>query len=85
LPVIEAEIIFCIRSEMAETIEDLLARRTGAQLHGWKEAIEAAPRVAELLAQEKRWEPGRSASAVSEYTTRIASFLNELGLNEAKK
>ena len=85
LPVIEAEIIFCIRSEMAETIEDLLARRTGAQLHGWKEAIEAAPRVAELLAQEKRWEPGRSASAVSEYTTRIASFQNELGLNEAKK
>ncbi len=85
LPVIEAEIIFCIRYEMAETIEDLLARRTGAQLHGWKEAIEAAPRVAELLAQEKRWEPGRSASAVSEYTTRIASFLNELGLNEEKK
>ena len=85
LPVIEAEIIFCIRYEMAETIEDLLARRTGAQLHGWREAIEAAPRVAELLAQEKRWEPGRSASAVSEYTTRIASFLNELGLNEEKK
>jgi len=85
LPVIEAEIIFCIRYEMAETIEDLLARRTGAQLLGWREAIEAAPRVAELLAQEKRWEPGRSASAVSEYTTKIASFLDELGLNEAKK
>ena len=85
LPVIEAEIIFCIRSEMAETIEDLLARRTGAQLHGWTEAIEAAPRVAELLAQEKRWEPGRWATAASEYTTKIAAFLNELGLNEAKK
>jgi glycerol-3-phosphate dehydrogenase len=85
LPVIEAEIIFCIRSEMAETIEDLLARRTGAQLHGWTEAIEAAPRVAELLAQEKHWEPGRPASAVSEYTTKIAASLNELGLNEAKK
>jgi glycerol-3-phosphate dehydrogenase len=85
LPVIEAEIIFCIRYEMAETIEDLLARRTGAQLHGWTEAIEAAPRVAELLAQEKHWEPGRSATAVSEYTTKIAAFLDELGLNEAKK
>jgi glycerol-3-phosphate dehydrogenase len=85
LPVIEAEIIFCIRSEMAETIEDLLARRTGAQLHGWTEAIEAAPRVAELLAQEKHWEPGRPATAVSEYTTKIAAFLDELGLNEAKK
>ena len=85
LPVIEAEIIFCIRYEMAETIEDLLARRTGAQLQGWKEAIEAAPRVAELLAQEKHWEAGRSATAVSDYTTKIAAFLNELGLNEAKK
>ena len=85
LPVIEAEIIFCIRSEMAETIEDLLARRTGAQLHGWTEAIEAAPRVAELLAQEKHWEPGRPASAVSEYTTKISAFLDELGLSEAKK
>ena len=72
LPVIEAEIIFCIRYEMAETIEDLLARRTGAQLHGWTEAIEAAPRVAELLAEEKRWEPGRSAAAVADYTTKIA-------------
>jgi glycerol-3-phosphate dehydrogenase len=69
---------------MAETIEDLLARRTGAQLHGWTEAIEAAPRVAALLAQEKHWEPGRAATAVSEYTTKIATFLNELGLNEAK-
>jgi len=85
LPVIEAEIIFCIRYEMAETIEDLLARRTGAQLHGWKEAIEAAPHVAELLAQEKRWEPDRKAAALSEYTTKIAAFLNELGLDEAKK
>ena len=67
---------------MAETIEDLLARRTGSQFYGWKEAIEVAPRVAELLAQEKRWEAGRTAAAVSEYTTKIQAFLNELGLNE---
>jgi len=85
LPVIEAEIIFCIRYEMAETIEDLLARRTGAQFHGWKEALEAAPRVAELLAQEKHWEPNQRASALSQYSTKIHAFLNELGLNEAKK
>ena len=84
LPVIEAEIIFCIRAEMAETIEDLLARRTGAQLHGWTEAIAAAPRVAELLAEEKHWEPGQLASALSQYTAKIAAFLDELGLNEAK-
>jgi glycerol-3-phosphate dehydrogenase len=85
LPVIEAEIIFSIRYEMAEKIEDLLARRTGAQFHGWKEALEAAPRVAELLAQEKHWEPDQRATALSEYSTKIHAFLNELGLNEAKK
>jgi glycerol-3-phosphate dehydrogenase len=82
LPAIEAEIVFCIRYEMAETLEDLLARRTGSQFYGWKEAIEAAPRVAELLAQEKHWEASRTAAAVSEYTTKIHAFLNELGLNE---
>jgi len=43
LPVIQAEIVYCIRNEMAETIEDLLARRTGAQMYGWKDAIEGAP------------------------------------------
>jgi glycerol-3-phosphate dehydrogenase len=85
LPAIEAEIVFCIRYEMAETIEDLLARRTGSQFYGWKEAIEAAPRVAELLAPEKHWETSRSAAAVSEYTTKIQAFLDELGLNEGTK
>jgi len=82
LPAIEAEIVFCIRYEMAETIEDLLARRTGSQFYGWKEAIQAAPRVAELLAQEKHWKASRTAAALSEYTTKIRAFLNELGLNE---
>jgi glycerol-3-phosphate dehydrogenase len=84
-PVIDAEIIFCIRHEMAETIEDLLARRTGRQFHGWSEALEAAPCVAQLLAREKRWEPEQRAAAVSEYSTKIQAFLNELGLHEAKK
>jgi glycerol-3-phosphate dehydrogenase len=85
LPAIEAEIVFCIRYEMAETIEDLLARRTGSQFYGWKEAIAAAPRVAGLLASEKHWDASRSAAALSEYTTKIQAFLDELGLNEGTK
>ena len=79
-PVIEAEIIFCIRYEMAETVEDLVARRTGMQFYGWAEALEVAPRVAELLAQEKHWEPGQKTAAVSEYSKKIRAFLDELGL-----
>jgi glycerol-3-phosphate dehydrogenase len=84
-PLIEAEIVFCIRHEMAETIEDILARRTGAQLLGWQKAIEAAPRVAELLGQEKQWEAERRLAAISEYTAKIQALLNALDLNGAKK
>ena len=37
---------------MARTVEDVLARRTGALLRGARASIEAAPRVAELMAQQ---------------------------------
>jgi len=82
LPVIEAEIVFCIRQEMAETIEDLLARRTGTQMYGWKAALQAAPTVGRLLALEKGWDPEMEARAVLEYSTKIRGYLRELGLRE---
>ena len=82
LPVIQAEIIYCIRCEMAETIEDLLLRRTGAQLFGWKHALEAAPAVVALLASERQWNADRTAAALSEYSTKILGFLRELSLDE---
>jgi glycerol-3-phosphate dehydrogenase len=82
LPAIQAEIVFCIRQEMAETIEDLLARRTGAQLYGWRDAIEAVPVVASLLAREKDWDSTRTTAAINAYSAKIRGFLNELGLSE---
>jgi len=68
---------------MAETIEDLLARRTGAQLYGWKAALEAAPVAAALLANEKGWNAEQTAAATAEYQRKIRGFMNELGLSEA--
>ncbi len=82
LPVIQAEIVYCIRNEMAESIEDLLARRTGAELYGWKQALAAAPVVASLLAGEKRWESTGTSTAVSAYSGRIIGLLEALELNE---
>ena len=82
LPVIQAEIVYCIRNEMAETIEDLLARRTGAQLYGWKSALQATPSVAALLATEKNWNADRTTAAVAEYSKKIQGFLEELALTE---
>ena len=52
LPYIGAEVVWAVRSEMARTVEDVLARRTRALLLGARASIEAAPRVAEIMARE---------------------------------
>jgi glycerol-3-phosphate dehydrogenase len=82
LPAIQAEIVYCIRYEMAETIEDLLARRTGAQMYGWKQALQAAPVVGFLLGHERNWDSKKIETAVSEYSGKIRGFLKELSLSE---
>jgi len=47
-----AEVIWAARHEMARTVEDVLARRTRALFLDAAAAIESAPLVAEVLAQE---------------------------------
>jgi len=52
LPYLQAEVVWAARVEMARTVEDVLARRTRALLLDSSAAVEAAPRVAEILARE---------------------------------
>jgi glycerol-3-phosphate dehydrogenase len=52
LPYIEAEVIWAARTEMARTVEDVLARRTRALFLNAKAAIRMAPKVASILARE---------------------------------
>jgi glycerol-3-phosphate dehydrogenase len=52
LPYIGAEVVWAVHQEMARTVEDVLSRRTRALLLGARASIEAAPRVAELMARE---------------------------------
>jgi glycerol-3-phosphate dehydrogenase len=47
-----AEVIWAVRSEMARTVEDVLARRTRALFLNASAAIALAPRVAAIMAQE---------------------------------
>lgn len=47
-----AEVVWHVRSEMARTVEDVLARRTRALLLDARSSIEAAGTVAELMAAE---------------------------------
>jgi len=52
LPVQAGEVVWHAREEMARTVEDVLARRTRALLLNAAASIEAAPKVAALLAVE---------------------------------
>lgn len=52
LPSIAAEVVWAVRHEMARTVEDFLSRRTRALLLDARASMEAAPRVAALMAAE---------------------------------
>jgi glycerol-3-phosphate dehydrogenase len=52
LPYLLREVVWAARYEMARTVEDILARRTRALFLDARAAIEAAPAVANLLANE---------------------------------
>ena len=52
LPYVAAEVVWAARTEMARTVEDVLARRTRALFLNAKAAIRMAPKVAAMLAKE---------------------------------
>ena len=57
LPIRAAQVVFAVRHEMARTVEDVLSRRTRALVLDAKAAIEMAPTVARLMANELRPHP----------------------------
>ena len=52
LPYLAAEVIWGVREEMARTVDDVLSRRTRALFLNARAALEMAPAVAKLMAQE---------------------------------
>lgn len=53
LPYIEGQVRWAVQQEMARTVEDVLARRTRAAFLNERAAREMAPRVAEIVEEEK--------------------------------
>jgi glycerol-3-phosphate dehydrogenase len=64
---------------MALTVEDILARRIGLQLFGWRLAIQAAPTVASLLRQEFGWSPEQEQRALEQYVAKVNHLLESAG------
>lgn len=60
LGIVKAQVLWAVRTEMAHTVEDVLARRTRALFLDAEEAVRIAPKVAAIMAAEtgkdKLWE-----------------------------
>jgi glycerol-3-phosphate dehydrogenase len=67
LPYIKAEVVWATRKEMARTVEDVLARRTRAQLLDARASMEMAATVAELMAEELGKDENWKKVQVAEY------------------
>lgn len=78
---IQAEVVYSVRYEMACTIEDVLARRLGMQFYSWRDAIEAAPVVGALMAEELHWNDAVARDAIKEYVEKINHLLDAAGLS----
>ena len=75
LPYCGAEVIWAARSEMARTVEDVLARRTRALFLNARAAIEMAPRVAELMAKELGRDDAWSAEQIRSFEELAKGYL----------
>ncbi len=84
LPFVLAEVVYGVREEMAISIEDILARRTGLQLFSWEKARTAAPAVGAVMAGELGWSPSQQKDAVEEYIKKIGRLMRLIGLLPGK-
>ena len=75
LHILEAQIIWAVRMEMARTVEDFLARRTRAIQLDARECIRVAPRVAEIMASELGYNQDWEMSQVKALTDLASAHL----------
>jgi glycerol-3-phosphate dehydrogenase len=75
LPSRASEVVWAARDEMARTVDDVLSRRTRALFLDARAAIEAAPRVAALLAGELQRDPAWERQQVADFTALARGFL----------
>lgn len=67
LPHIEGEVRHAVRRELALTVADVLLRRTHLASRELRASVEAAPRVAAIMAEELGWSAQETRSEVDAY------------------
>ena len=83
LPYLRAEAVHAARSEMATTIDDVLARRTRARLQARDASAAAALAVGELLASELGWNAEETDRQVAAYVALVDAERDAPGLSAA--
>ncbi|KAJ8019659.1 Glycerol-3-phosphate dehydrogenase, mitochondrial [Holothuria leucospilota] len=77
-PYIEAEVVYAVRKEYAQTAIDVIARRTRLAFLNVQATEEALPRITEIIGQELGWSKARK----QEEMALARQFLNrEMGYN----
>jgi glycerol-3-phosphate dehydrogenase len=66
-PALEAEVVHAVRRELAQTVEDVMVRRTHIYYETDDRGIHAARRVAELMARERGWDEARVEAEAARY------------------
>jgi glycerol-3-phosphate dehydrogenase len=72
LPYLRGEAVWAVREEMAQTLDDVLARRTRSLLRARDATADAAEEVARLIAPERGWSPEEAAQQVTRLRAAVA-------------
>ncbi len=75
LPYGTDDVIRAVREEMAQTVEDVLARRTRALFIDTRAGVEAAPHVAKIMAKEMGKDEAWAAEQIEQFNTVADGYL----------
>jgi glycerol-3-phosphate dehydrogenase len=79
-PFVDGEVRYAVRHEYAQTAVDVVARRTRLAFLNAQAALEALPRIIDLMSEELGWSKARKAT---EWTNAV-HFLGSMGLPKGK-
>ncbi len=83
LPYTGAEVLYAVREEMAQSLEDVLARRTRASIQRVQPTMMAAASIAALIAPELGWSDEEAADQAARFVEASEKELLTAGLDLA--
>jgi glycerol-3-phosphate dehydrogenase len=81
LPYTGAELVYAAREEMAQTLDDVLTRRTRATIQRAHASMDAASEVAALIAPDMGWDDREAADQAARYVESAQKELLTAGLD----